>query len=301
MHGARSSGLTQPTTEETMARTKLTAEDRAALRVLSGGSYRAYEQITYMEVDGLVPYAIPELCRALVLPEVTFFSFSCLGTLSGKEELRLDLAETYFFKSRRKWQRTRDVLVRLAQHIKVRMHVILPDCEPRRTWGWQIPQDEITGYCDMMRDEGIKSGVVPEGWQVPLWSEIEAMWPGVQHVEAKREEVLCWAAEQEQSLMVHHEAEHMRGFRDIQLVHSPKEIGRRQVAAYAYEGMVLGFALRDAVLIQSEMPVPRKDLLYQPLRYAPPLPVVHPLDLSVRLGPPPTTIEFFNGGDVEDY
>jgi hypothetical protein len=213
---------------------------------------------------------VAELCAALSQPIPLFVTFSCLGTHKGKESLRLDLSETFLFK------RFRGVATRLFDEIgKVspfRFLVILSDTEPTRTWGWEMPQAEVTGYCEMVIEEARDN--LPEGWEVVLWSEIE----GKVRV-LTFEEALEWSENFAHPLLVSEEASHIVArFPDILLREGAREAAVRQVASYALEGKTLEALYPSAVFVQPEFPAHRKDKMYSPLRGIR-MPIIHPFAL----------------------
>lgn len=220
-----------------------------------------YEQHGFFDPVGL--------CGVLDRGMVSFVAFSCLGTCRKKQELLLDLDATYFFRS----SRIAPVAVELCRALEdagvtVSVDVFLPDLEPRQTWGWSVEQEEITVACELMRDSAV--GRIPQNWRIRLWSEVEADC-------RESEPFTLWVtwAEHTQPLLVHHEAEHLREFPDIEFAEGVRAAAVHQVAAYAREGWVLERVYPGVILLQSEAPYERKDRLYQPRRGTP-LPIVHP-------------------------
>lgn len=239
-------------------------EDRQARKNLGEVEREMLELIEQNEKDTIIGFS--QLCVALVQPIVTFMTFSCLGSLKGKEELRLDLFETYFFRSR-KFHEAVELIKQLQKFKPVHMLVVLPDTEPRRTWGWNIPQEELTTACEMMIEDA--EGDIPEGWEVVCWSALEAQ------ADHTFTEALGWAHLPQQAVLVHQEAEHLRQFPDILFQGGVRAAAERQIAAYAHEGRVLEAVRSSGIFIQSESPFERKDRMYQPVR-GQVLPIIHP-------------------------
>lgn len=247
-----------------------TREERQALRILGAKEREMLQVLERHETLSIMGLA--QLCAALSQDVVTFVTFSCLGSIKGKEELRLDLFETYFFRSR-KLRECVALLQELRAIKPVRMLTILPDCEPRRTWGWSVSQEELTTTCELMIEDARDSGRVPEGWEVVCWSALEA------RTQSVFPDALAWATQPAQALHIHQEAELLGRYPDILFKEGLEVAALRQVAAYAHEGRVLEELYPHAVLLQSESSPQRKDRMYQPLR-SQPLAIVHPFNLS---------------------
>src|SRR3989338_5016789 len=143
-------------------------EERAALRSLSPRAQQALDILRTHEQDEIE--ITRNLAAALETTPLTFVVFACLGTIRGKEELRLDLSETIFF---RKFRRQAENLIRAMNTAKIpaNLLVILPDLEPRRTWGWQAPQEELSGLCSLLIEDAAEH--LPQEWSVRRWSDIE--------------------------------------------------------------------------------------------------------------------------------
>lgn len=244
-----------------------TKEERQLRRALSTSAQQVLELFEACEQESF--YAPARVLAALHANQpLQFIAFSCLGTYKDKEELRLDLFETYFLRSR-KYGQMQSLLQRIRDHVDAQMLVVLPDCEPVRTWGWSCDQSESTTACELMIEEGRKH--IPENWDVATWSSIESRAAlHVTHAHAVR-----WASESAQALHVHQEDQHLRAFPDILFPGGTREAAQRQVAAYAFEGATLERVYPNAIYVQSESPASRKDRMYQPLRTQE-LPIIHP-------------------------
>ncbi|MCB9798751.1 hypothetical protein H6758_03420 [Candidatus Nomurabacteria bacterium] len=240
-------------------------QDRKAVRSLSEtgrellGILESYEKIGFVNVAGL--------CAALDLPKITLVTFSCLASIRGKQELQLDLLKTFFFRSR-KFAAGQKLLADLNAITPTRLIVILPDLEPKRTWGWDIEEDELTCACELMIDDAREK--LPDGFDVVCWSHLETD-------PREYQRALLWALEPTQRILVHQEAEHLREYPDILFPDGVDVSARKQVAAYAHEGRQLEKLHPHAILVQSEFPPERKDKMYQPLRNRP-LPIIHPFE-----------------------
>ncbi|MFH1405142.1 MAG: hypothetical protein ABIH21_03535 [Patescibacteria group bacterium] len=237
----------------------LTKRGQAVLKI-----FQTYEQFGFVS-----PAKVIHLCND---DSLTFIAFSCLGTYTGKEELRLDLEQTYFFRSSRIAPIAQQMCHQLeVLGLQVHVRIFLPDLEPRRTWGWHTAQTEITTACELMRECGLS--LLPPNWSLQLWSEVEAMFPTLPDFEAQ----IQWA-EKTQPLLVHQVIECLKCFPNILFQHGIRHAAIRQVAGYAREGAVLESLFPNAILLQSETHHEHKDLSYQPLRTTP-LPIIHPFKL----------------------
>ncbi len=237
--------------------------DRRALKALKGSTRAAYDLLDKHETIGIV--GIAALCAALATTTIELIVFSCLGSVKGKEELHLDLAATYFFRSR-KFRELIELVTRLQEIKSVRVTAVLPDLEPRRTWGWTTSYDDLTTACQLMIEDYPLT--LPDNWRVVCWSELET--DTIVYADA-----LNWAHEPAQHIHVHKEASYLRRFPDIVFADGLEHAARHQVAAYAHEGKTLEHVLQHAILVQSEHPPERKDRMYQPLRSRT-LPIIHP-------------------------
>lgn len=240
-------------------------ELRQARRDMSDHAERVISVLDRFEQIGMVDEA--QVCVLASESTIRFIGFSCLGTYKGRQELIPDLMQTYFFRSRKTMRRARALQQALQSvGVDVRVEIFLSDTEPRRTWGWELPQDELTFYCECMREEA----ELPKGWSVTLWSEVEAQ----SSAQINFAEVIAWA-QKSNPLLISQIANHLRQFDMIELPHGVQWSAERQVAAYALEGEVLERARPRAIFLQSEQPYERKDRLYQPRR-AIALPIIHP-------------------------
>jgi hypothetical protein len=244
------------------------------------GALMGYEQATESIDKKALRKAID---ASLQSPPLTFVIFSCLTTERDGEELAPDFFRTSFFAgSMGKLSSKPKQAVRLAQKIgdlglEVQMLLLLSDTEPRRTWGWNVPQDELTLTCELMCEQGTGSGLLQNGWNTSWhptpWSDVEALYKGGHTFD----EILALTRESgKHRLLVDQQERHLRGFADS--YHFPlglRETAVRQVAAYAFEGEVLENVLPRSILLQSECPWKEKDPLYQWRRKSP-LPIIHP-------------------------
>ncbi|MFH1611213.1 MAG: hypothetical protein ABIA83_01280 [Patescibacteria group bacterium] len=240
-------------------------EERQARRELSARGAKVMNIFDQFEQFAMIDPA--QICALANAPMIHLIGFSCLGTYRGRQELIPDLMQTYFFRSRKTVRRVHELADALrATGINVSIEIFLPDLEPRRTWGWEASQDELTFYCKCMREEVELS----EGWRVTLWSELEA-----ELLESVRfDDWVAWAQEHN-PLLIAQVAEHLRQFDMIEFPQGVVWSASRQVAAYAMEGALLEQARSDSVFLQSESPHDHKDRLYQPRRTRP-LPIIHP-------------------------
>ena len=221
------------------------------------------------------------LAQAREGEKINFIIFSCLASKKDKEELVMDFFKTAFFyggtkKVSRKFKRTTAIIQELRDlGAPSEVTLILPNTEPARTWGWQTPLDELTLACEIMAEEAEVSGLFTGSWRVKLWSEIETSYGG----EWSFQRALDWArGSGPHQFKVREQINCLAKFSER--YHFPlglKETALRQVAAYAFEGVVLGAQLPSAILLQSENPYSEKDPLYNCLRDKnSPLPIIHP-------------------------
>ena len=203
------------------------------------------------------------VAAALEATTLTFIVFACLGTKQGKEELRLDLNETIFMK---RFRRRAEKLFQefAAANLPATLTIILPDLEPRRTWGWNVPQEELSGLCQLMIDDATPQ--LPQGWSAVLWSELE------ERAEAASEyaQALEWGRTSAPPLLVRGEQLFFRELSerhpDILIKGDPETLARRQIAAYAHEGRVLEKLFPTGILLQTDTPIERKDAMFMQLR-----------------------------------
>ena len=240
--------------------------ERSTLKKMSPQVRTTFNILNRWETDSFI--AIPELCKFLEKEPIQFVTFSCLGTNKKKEELKLDLEETFFFRYRRHLVAEK-LLGSLG--IATELMIILPDTEPIRTWGWKTPQEEVSECCIMMVED--KTQILPSNWKIVLWSEIEKV-----VTEFTYDDALIWARKSGHPLVIKEEVTHLLYFPNILMRRNAEEVALRQVAAYALEGRILEQFVPQGILLQSEFPIKRKDGMYQPLRLKP-LPIIHPFNL----------------------
>lgn len=247
--------------------------DRRAVKALGAAARRTAEYLISRETEEI--FAFEEFCRALMnSPRIEFITFACLGTHRGKEEIRLELSETNFFK---KFAKRADKLLKAVRELgnTTSLTIFLADLEPCRTWGWRsVTQEEISYYCREMVDASRHR--LPVNWTVQSWSEVESQSAGVAFPEA-----LEWARRNAHPLVVQGETEHIALFPEILLRRTVQEHALIQVASYALEGKTLEAQNPNFILLQTEFPARRKDQMYQPLRSRR-LPIIHPFPLGER-------------------
>lgn len=234
--------------------------DRLAIKGLSFAQGQIFSALERIEQGEFV--AVPELCRT-VKSGPTFVAFSCLAGRSEKQSLGEDSGA--LFGSRLRSQ-TEQVMKTLRENgYDFSLKVIIDDCEPRRVWQWTTPQSELTEWCRLV----VGSVDIPQGWEVVLWSDVEA------DTVTTFESCLLEMATPAHALSVHKHLEHMRKFPNKKLTGDIKEAALRRVANYALQGVVFEQKFPQAILFQSETPWKVKDPLYSPLRQSA-LPIVHP-------------------------
>lgn len=153
--------------------------------------------------------------------------------------------------------------------------VILDDLEPVRIWQWEISQEEITGWLQLV----VEASAVPEKWQVKLWSDFES------HSEKSYNDALEKIRGAKYALHVHRLAIHMQEFpnqkANLEGKKAFQEAAVRRAAHYALQGVILEELFPSGVLLQTETPWKVKDPLFQPLR-GELLPIVHPFEEERR-------------------
>ncbi len=240
-------------------------DDRRAMRMASPRVRSMIEFFQNHETEEI--QSLSEFCQALEANTIHFFTFTCLSAIKGREEIKLDLLETFFF---RRFRQDAEKFFTEFNSLGVpyKFIVIVPDHEPVSVWGWEdVSQDEITGLCKLMIED---QNTLPDSWECVLWSEIASK------VSSSFEHALGWARVSANSLWVKAETEHLSRFPEVA---DPKEAAIRQIAGYAHEGRVLEELFPSWVLLQSNFPAERKDRMYSPLRKVQ-LPIIHPFTLK---------------------
>lgn len=231
--------------------------ERKAISNLSEQTSKFFNILKAAEKGQMV--AIPELCACLKRgPE--FVTFSCLSGDQEKKILGENLGTLF---TDRKIKVVRQVF---KEHY---LTVIIDDTEPVRIWQWDTPQEEVTGWYQLVFEESI----VPEGWTIKLWSEIERA-SGVIY-----EKIITEIAKPEYALVVYHRLEHMKQFpnKKLKWVRDLHYAAILRVAQYALQGIILEKKFPSAILLQGETPWAVKDPLFQTLRDSP-LPIIHPFE-----------------------
>jgi len=245
-------------------------EQRRVLATLNERERIILETLNEFEKEEIEP--VPLLSHALRTTPVEFMVFACLGTKKGAEELKLDLYETIFLKH---FRRIAEKLFRAlaGRGVEATLRIILPDLERRRTWGWQVPQEDLTGFCQMMVEDA--TAQLPKGWRASTWSDLERQTP----MGTEYDRVCDWAESSAHPLILKDERlffqELERRHPEILTRRDAETMARRQIAAYAHEGRVLEQIFPNAILLQTDTPVKRKDLMFQTLRKQS-LPIAHP-------------------------
>jgi hypothetical protein len=136
-----------------------------------------------------------------------------------------------------------------------------------------VPQEELTGYCEMMAEDASSS--LPNGWKIAVWSELEDK----TGADAGYDDAVDWATKKAHPLIVREETLFFKMLAerhpDILTKNNPKDMAVRQIAAYAHEGRILEKLFPNAILIQVDAPASRKDKMFQPLRKTD-MPIIHP-------------------------
>ncbi|OHA11830.1 MAG: hypothetical protein A3I44_06330 [Candidatus Sungbacteria bacterium RIFCSPLOWO2_02_FULL_51_17] len=244
--------------------------EKQCLKTLRGKTREVADFLLTHETEAIASFE--EFCDALADSlNIRFVAFACLGSHRGKEEIRLDLAETNFFQ--RFSKKAQELLRGIAERgCEAYLTVFLADREPCRTWGWRsTTPEEISYYCREMAEEYRHR--IPLNWAVKLWSEVESRANATAFRDA-----LQWAKAHAHPLVIQGETEHIGLFPDILLRREAREHALIQVASYALEGKMLEEMNPHFILLQTEFPARRKDRMYQPLRRHK-LPIVHPFDL----------------------
>ena len=147
--------------------------------------------------------------------------------------------------------------------------IFVDDLEPKRIWLWDTPQEEITGWLQLV----IEENAIPEQWQVILWSSVEL------RSKKSYEHALQLIQTPKHALTVHRLQTHMRAFpnKKANFIGNKeiREAALRRAAHYALQGLVLEETFPSGVLLQTETPWKVKDFLFSPLRQNK-LPIIHP-------------------------
>ena len=209
-----------------------------------------------------------ELATGLKMPSLTLMAFACLGSKRGCEEIIANINNTILF------SRFRKRLQRIVEDLQIiepatTMIIFLPDLEPKRTWGWKKDQAEITLACMIMQEEA----ELPANWEVRLWSEVD------DNCQPGYEEALARVEKYTRPQILEEET---RFFRELATKHPdilthgrPHELAQRQLTAYAHEGRALERLYPRGILLQTDVPIDRRDAMFAPLRREP-LAIIHP-------------------------
>ncbi|MFA6018045.1 MAG: hypothetical protein WC776_02575 [Patescibacteria group bacterium] len=209
--------------------------------------------------------------EALNHQPLQLMAFACLGSRRGREEITPDIMTTILF---RRFHRRIDAFIEALQRIDpmTELHIFLPDFEPRRTWGWEGDQSDVTLSCMIMRED---VELLPMQ-KIHLWSEIEE---GCGCEEEAYLGVLSRIESLTPSWMFQEEIVFFRELSnrhpDILTRGKPRDIAKHQLAAYAHEGSVLERVFPNAILLQADAPFRRRDAMFAPLRSSP-LVIAHP-------------------------
>ena len=240
--------------EERKLRASLDEREQGLLKIIE-----EYEQGELVLTD--------ELASALKTSPLTLIAFACLGSKRGCEEIVEDINRTIlFYRFHKRLQKLFEVLKKTDP--QTTLHIILPDFEPRRTWGWKKEQDEITFSCLVIRDEI----TLPLDWKIHLWSELEA---DELEFSQSLDQVTKFTRPQILDEETHFFRELAAKHPDILTNGQPREIAKRQLAAYANEGRVLERVYPNGILLQADVPTERRDTMFAPLRKNP-LAIIHP-------------------------
>lgn len=209
--------------------------------------------------------------------QLTLILFPCL-TADKDQELSLDLFKTAFFHGGKKAMsksvaRAEDMANRIsALGITVEIIACLADLEPLRVWGWQTDQEEMTVACQLMAEQG--QDVLSPLWRFQLWSELEADYQG----ESDFQTILADLDKQgKHRLLIDAQEKHLLGTRHDYHQLPPREVAKRRVASYGFEGLILERVLPNAIFMQISNPYKIRDPLHQRLRDRDaPLPIIHP-------------------------
>ncbi len=215
-----------------------------------------YEQGTFL--------AVPQLCTALGTNPI-FVAFSCLTGSGRTKELHEDPGVIFRGGKIKTTSRILDDLKNTGHAVP--LCVILDDCEPRRVWQWDTPQEEITAWCEMIIED-VKNDISSD-WDVIPWSRIERGLP------LAYDDILGRVSVPRHALLLHQQLDHMKRFPNKKLIGDMRDAAQRRIAEYALQGKALEEAFPHAILLQTETPWRVKDPLYALLRNDP-LPIIHP-------------------------
>ena len=239
-------------------------KERAAIKNLSLESRRLFEVFEETEQGKII--GLPELCDTLD-NRGEIIIFSCLSGNGKRKEIDQNLGTLF---QRRKKKIVQKLFTALCgAGYDTAPLVIIDDCEPSRVWQWNISQEEITCWCEMIIEAARERGDIPEKWKILLWSRIE-------RDESVIYDEILEKVRKECSLWTHQHLSYMRKFPNRKLVGDIRGAAKRRVAEYALQGILLEKRFPKAILLQSEVPWRVKDPLYNLLR-GQLLPIIHPL------------------------
>jgi hypothetical protein len=255
---------------------KQSRADRAAIKALEENQKRAFDVIVQaVKAVGIADIAdIPGVCRAIQADVPCVYLFTCLGTYTGRQELKIDIRGTSLLSSRR-FGRAKKFVADLAMHVPLKVKLILPDAEPLRVWGWDISQDDLTVACELMIEQATEEKLLPDNWHAVTWTSIEATTPSDAPT---LEQALAWANESGQRLHVRAEAELMSRHNYIATQGANLEVGKRLTAHLTYESTLLSSLGDNGMLLHVDGEGARREKLLSGFR-PPGIPVIHGIDV----------------------
>lgn len=242
--------------------------DRRAIGRLSKTAAKVFRVIESRESITLV--GVPALCDSLEQPVISFVGFSCAyGDTEGEKRLAVDKFGFFDKKVLKKVTNLFNEVRECGRKINVR--IIVDDLEFRRAWGWTKSQQELTDECWLAMEIAKDENRVPPG-ELCLWSSLEPK--AVEAGCVSYEDMLRWAEETEQSLVLRKDMEYRMTFprhRTTKLSDlRPTSVQR--LASYALQGVALEMLFPGAILLQTE--AMETDWLYGQRRSGV-LPIVH--------------------------
>ncbi|PIR03332.1 MAG: hypothetical protein COV60_00880 [Candidatus Magasanikbacteria bacterium CG11_big_fil_rev_8_21_14_0_20_43_7] len=255
---------------------KQSRADRAAIKALEENQKRAFDVIVQaVTTVGIADIAdIPGVCRAIQADVPCIYLFTCLGTYTGRQELKIDIRGTSLLSSRR-FGCAKKFVADLAMHVPLKVKLILPDAEPLRVWGWDIGQDELTTACELMIEQAADEHLLPGNWQAVTWTSLEA---DAKPNSPAFEDALTWATQSGQMFYVRAEAELMSRHSYITTHGETLEVGRRLAAHLAYESALLASFGNNGILLHVDGEGVRREKLLAGFR-PPGIPVIHGIDV----------------------
>lgn len=250
---------------------KYDKNDRQAIKCLSDSARALFEVLEREEKGEMIN--VPGLCRALA-DDPKFVAFSCIHGDGKREELEANLGMVFEKALKAKVEGFINQLKTAGY--RNQFLVIVDDTEPIRFWKWETTQREVTTWLDMV----IEDADIPTGWNVKLWSRLEASCIEQDHTLPLYEKFFATQlGVVAQSVPYHNLFRHVskfpnKGLRDVPV----REAVIGKLIQYKYECLALNLLLPNLILIQTETPWEVKDPLFRNPLDDSPMNIIHPFE-----------------------